>query len=812
MPEWSSEPPEDWTDSEKRLWVAFLSGSELDLGGPNPVTISPGAHDWGPERTVQAATISHLLMGGPEQLPGKPARLILKGGRIEGQLDFGCAKVEAFHFIECIFDREPFLNDATVIFAGFTRCTIPGITAQRLKCAGPVWLQESRITGQINMEDGAIGGDLILRKSVIEVNGPGAAIDLDGIHISSDLDISAATVGGSLRLNAARIDGYLWMNGTNLNNPKGWALYGPQVEIGASMTAGSALHSTGGLFLDGARISGQLTLDRAEISHPLGMAISLDHARIGLGMSCDDSRIQGSIHLHHSVIGCQVSLERAQVRDAKGDAIRADHMEVEGSALFGELDATGPVNLHGAIIACNLSIAKASLSSSGRGAALEADGARVGNHFIARGCSTTGAMGLTAIQIAGEANFTDTKIDNGTTVALDLRRAVLNGSLTATGSFSTIGTIDLTDANIGVDLQLSDGTIRNPRERALAASGLRITGDLIADRCTIEGLVDLADSVIDGNLRLVDASIDGLSADESSRGSEVDTRGEWRGLSVRCTGSSIRGDLDLRGTRVTRELVLNSTTVGGAVRIEGTHLANEGPYALRAIGLRAETLAFKPATQLTNGISLAAAHVQELMDEKRSWPTTSIIDLAGFHYDRLTSNLPIAERLVWLKRATSAYSAGPYETLAACLDLAGQHGDARRVRLASIRRLHQSKNLAIRLWGTLQDATVGYGYAPTRALLIFIALFMTASLWFSLGAGDCSASIPGPCPIKANEHPAWDPWLYSLDLLIPLVDLGYEKAWDPAGFSKLVMVILVMSGWVLTTTVVAAAGRTLRRS
>ena len=257
---------------------------------------------------------------------------------------------------------------------------------------------------------------------------------------------------------------------------------------------------------------------------------------------------------------------------------------------------------------------------------------------------------------------------------------------------------------------------------------------------------------------------------------------------------------------------MDAVTVGRTVRLERAHLATDGPLALRADGLTAGTLVLRPAIRPIHAISLASANVKELADGATSWPAAAPINISGFNYERLDSDLSAAERLMWLKRATPTYASGPYEELAACLDLAGQDDEARTIRLASIRRAHQSKNLVIRLWGSLQDAVIGYGYAPGRALAVFVLLLMGAGLWFSFGAADCLPTSPGLCPVKADEHPTWDPWLYSLDLLIPLVDLGHEKAWDPLGVSKMVTMVLVMSGWVLTTTVIAAASRTLRRA
>jgi hypothetical protein len=66
-------------------------------------------------------------------------------------------------------------------------------------------------------------------------------------------------------------------------------------------------------------------------------------------------------------------------------------------------------------------------------------------------------------------------------------------------------------------------------------------------------------------------------------------------------------------------------------------------------------------------------------------------------------------------------------------------------------------------------------------------------------------------PLKEHEHPTWDPIVYALDLVIPIVDLGQEKAWDPVGVNKAVAMVLVVAGWLLATAVVAGARRLLSR-
>ncbi|GAA2211408.1 hypothetical protein GCM10009850_068670 [Nonomuraea monospora] len=66
---------------------------------------------------------------------------------------------------------------------------------------------------------------------------------------------------------------------------------------------------------------------------------------------------------------------------------------------------------------------------------------------------------------------------------------------------------------------------------------------------------------------------------------------------------------------------------------------------------------------------------------------------------------------------------------------------------------------------------------PWRAAIGVTALLTLGTLYFS--TVQCNATLPrteGLCPVEPDEHPAWDPFLYTLDLLIPLVSLGHDTA------------------------------------
>lgn len=107
-----------------------------------------------------------------------------------------------------------------------------------------------------------------------------------------------------------------------------------------------------------------------------------------------------------------------------------------------------------------------------------------------------------------------------------------------------------------------------------------------------------------------------------------------------------------------------------------------------------------------------------------------------------------------------------------------------------------------RLWGLLQDAAVGHGFRPLRAAGRLLSLLAVGSLAF---AGH------RPPPLKPGEAPEFDPVFHTLDLMRPVISFGQESAFAPTGGYRTLAYVLVVTGWVLATTVLAGVTRTVRR-
>lgn len=107
-----------------------------------------------------------------------------------------------------------------------------------------------------------------------------------------------------------------------------------------------------------------------------------------------------------------------------------------------------------------------------------------------------------------------------------------------------------------------------------------------------------------------------------------------------------------------------------------------------------------------------------------------------------------------------------------------------------------------RLWGHLQDIAVGYGFRPLRAGGWLLSLLAVGSVVYGLHH---------PPPLKPQEAPGFNPVFYTLDLLLPVISFGQESAFSPQGGYQTLSYVLVITGWILATTVITGLTRTVSR-
>jgi len=201
-------------------------------------------------------------------------------------------------------------------------------------------------------------------------------------------------------------------------------------------------------------------------------------------------------------------------------------------------------------------------------------------------------------------------------------------------------------------------------------------------------------------------------------------------------------------------------------------------------------------------LDLTAAMTSSYHDDLASWPQRLRLD--GFVYDAI-DGASAKERLEWLRRNEQGYVPQIYEQLAAVYRRSGNDEDARRILIAKQHRRSAEGNLGSKVWGSLLDWTVGYSYRTWLALVWLVGLLVLGTVLFGyVYPGDLTAAN------KATAPP-FQPFLYTLDLLLPVASLHQRDGWVAHGAAQWWSVFFIIMGWTLATAVVLSLTGLLKR-
>ncbi|MGC5035642.1 MULTISPECIES: oxidoreductase [unclassified Streptomyces] len=409
-----------------------------------------------------------------------------------------------------------------------------------------------------------------------------------------------------------------------------------------------------------------------------------------------------------------------------------------------------------------------------------------------------------------EARFTTMRLVDCSVPRLEAARVQTEGDLHLPRCRFHRG-IRLTDAQIGTDLMLNQAIVHRDRSgRSVAADGLTVGQDLQAELLESHGELSLRAATIGVSLSLRGARLANPYARLALNAPQLTVERSLYLTPAGVGAQAMSGMTPAQGTRIQRfacegGIRLDDGRFGDAVDFEQARFTLTDGQELSLRRVQTPELRFLGERPARGRVVLSGARIVNLMDRADAWPGPGRLHMGGFAYENLVPRgpFPLAERLDWVAAATAEYNPEPYERLAAVLRAGGEDEDAREVLLAKQRRHRESLPPAAKLWGYAQDWTVAYGYRPGRA-----AVWM-AVLW---AAGSFAFAQAGHPPMKRGEHPEWDPVLFSLDLLLPVIDLGQVGFWQLRGGWQWLAAAMILLGWVLATTVAAGATRLLRRN
>jgi hypothetical protein len=358
--------------------------------------------------------------------------------------------------------------------------------------------------------------------------------------------------------------------------------------------------------------------------------------------------------------------------------------------------------------------------------------------------------------------------------------------------FTAHGEVNLLGAHIGGHLSFDGAILSNPNGLALHADGLTVDGAMFGrNGFRAEGEVRLLGAHIGRQLNFNGAILSNPN-----------------GLALYADQLTVdQHMLCAEGFTADGEVNLLSAKIGGQLNFDGATLTNRDGRALHLQQARTPALLLRLKAPPEGQVDLTDAHVGALVDNQASWPDRLRLD--GFVYDALYEDPPItaAARLDWLTRDEQPYTPQPYEQLAAAYRRAGRDEDARTVAMTKQRRRQATLNLPGRAWNSLLRRTVGYGYRPWQAGLWLVALWLVGTLVFATTHANGQVT---PAK-KPEELQHFNPLVYALDVLLPIVNLGQESGWVPHRFAAVTYWLLALAGWVLTTAVVAALTGLIKR-
>ncbi|MFJ9036820.1 oxidoreductase [Streptomyces sp. NPDC102406] len=415
---------------------------------------------------------------------------------------------------------------------------------------------------------------------------------------------------------------------------------------------------------------------------------------------------------------------------------------------------------------------------------MNADTAQVHGRLVLSRCRLTGPLVLTRAEVRGDLDLTHTVITVPGGEAVSAVRLATGGDLLCT-HLTVNGGMRLSGASISGEFDLQGAHLSNPGGTALDAYHVHVAEDLTfhpgfssEGRIILSG-ADVAAAIGFCGARLHNPGSTALEAVDVAVSRNFDLG----------AGLTVNGGIKLDGTRIGTHLSLRDTTL---THHTGTALS------LRLVQARETDL--RTRGPIDGTVDAGNAQLGVLYDSPATWPTR--LRLSDTAYDALAAPLSASERLAWIRRGTAVYLPQPYEQLAATYRRLGHEDEARTVLLAKQRHRRSGLPLHSRVWGYVQDATVGYGYRPARAALWIMALL-------ALGASFFSAHPPAP--LEAAKAPPFSPLFYALDLLLPIIGFGQKAAFAPHGAGQWLAYALTTAGWVLATTVTAGVSRALSR-
>jgi hypothetical protein len=732
--------------------------------------------------------------------------------------------------------------------------------------------------GQVRFRSAEIGVSLYCRSGTF-INRTG-----DGKGIA--LDAAAAKIADIALDQGFRAEGQVYLRGTEIgvdlgctsgtfinrtDDGKGVALDAIGVKIRGFVRLDTGFHAEGKVSLLNAEIGASLICAAGSIINLTasgeGIALEAIAATIGGFVLLSEGFVaNGRVYLRNTNVGADLTCTNGKfinhTADGEGVALDAIGAQIGGHIFLNDgFLAEGRVFLFGANIAGDLSCIKATIknrAADGKGWVLNAIGTKIGGSvWLSNGFVAEGQVLFSNAEIARSLDCRNGKIANRPNgeKAFDAVNAKIHGDVflgAPDAVFVAEGAVVLDNVEIGGDLDCRNGQFTNfttdGQAYALSAAGAHVGGNAIVGLgFKAQGKVSFLGARVDGQL----ACAGGLFHNPAPSLSYEQKVGDPPHRIAEIA-------LQLQAIKVGDVLFLGPPD---NLRKDNSK-AKEGAEPQKA----AES---KSYANIEGSLSLEGAYVREFSDHPDKWPHGPIranggeelyccIDLLNFKCERLIRSVPAKARLRWLRRqppneSDGIFAAEPFANLVSVLREMGNDTDALTVAVAgeSLRRREwyrvasRFRQLTLGPWKLLWGLLFGYGYRPQRAFYLLLMLWLGCAFFYSVAAREDAIAPSQPelfldskfqkcreaggawmkCATQvAPAYAEFNAFVYSADLMLPIVDLQQKRAWGPTqgpilifGYPEprwllwLVVWFETIVGWVGSVVLAGVASRILIR-
>ncbi|SFO58100.1 hypothetical protein SAMN05660359_04485 [Geodermatophilus obscurus] len=683
--------------------------------------------------------------------------------RIVGRLDLSGVHIRhALRFVNCDFEDRIDLSDARAgELIEWHGGRIAGIVADRFQSRASVTVSDVDVRGTISLRWAHLQGDLRLTNSSLQV-----------------------PEGVALQASDLRLEGSLFLDGD-----------------GRSGRPDAGVRARGEVRLASAYVGGSIDCRRGTFVNPSACTINGYEMTVEADLlCCDGFRANGEVYLERATVN-RFRADGGTFRSgANGYALRCDALRARSGVFLDRgFAAFGKVRLVGADITGQLSCTHGRFSNPGD-EALEAWRLHAEEVYLDHAFRAEGAVRLDGAHLTRQLNCTNGMFFNEKGYALDADGMQCDGSVFLDRGFNAKGEVRLVGARINTELNCTAGRFDNPGGRALNADGLDTPGSVFLNSESEHefhalGEVRLARATVGRQLMLSGATL------VNGQTRTLDLTGlVGHGDVLLDHGFHSSGPVQIRGARIDRDLTFSGARLDGGVDAQGVRIGG--------------TLTWEVSERSRGEVNLSFATVETLQDTLINWPEKQLA-LAGFSCRApAETGLDVEQWITWLGRTKAHYS-DAYHQLGQAYQRNGNEAAAKQIAIARQRDLRKpgrgDLGRPARVWNWLLDVTTRFGYELHRPLILLLVMAVIGSFVFLF------AARAGLMVAEDPQRPWFQPFVYSVQLLVPGVDLRLTSRWLPdtdLAWGKAVMVYIwlaVVIGWLASGALIAGIGRFFRQ-